>query len=304
MSGEPKTYLEELAERVDPELVATLEQFGRTIAERSAQERETTPERKSAQVIQLPLWPEPVRGMPNPALRAALFAAIQGKDRRFINGETIAAVQGITIRFKGEQLNQEDLEVCATAYHLARMHPLGDTIHTTAHAFLKLLGRKTGKSQHVQLHQSLFRLMQPLEIETKRYQYNGALVMKGVKDKETRHYVIKINRDLEPLFRQGWTGLDWEQRQKLRGKPLALWLHGFYATHAQPHPYKVETLRELSGSQTTTLYKFRQNLRRALAEVEAVGAIQGYEIDATDLVHIHKMKAIGSHQKNRKRHEK
>lgn len=251
-----------------------------------------------AKVIQLPLWPEPVRGLPNPVLRAALFAAIQGKNRRFINGETVAAVQGITIRFKGEQLNQEDLEVCAAAYHLARLHPLGDTVHTTAHGFLKLLGRKTGKSQHVQLYQSFFRLMQPLEIETQRYQYGGALVMEGVKDKETRHYVIKINPKLAPLFGQGWTGLDWEQRQRLRGKPLALWLHGFYATHDDPYPYKVETLRTLSGGHTATLYKFRQNLRRALAELEDVGAIQGYEIDATDLVHIRKAKTISSPPKN------
>jgi len=115
----------------------------------------------TAEVIQLPLWPEPVRGMPNPVLRAALFAAIQGKDRRFLNDENLAAVQGVIIRFKGEQMNQEDLDVCSAVYHLARMHPLGDIVHTSAHGFLKLLGRKTGKSQHVQLHRSFRRLMQP-----------------------------------------------------------------------------------------------------------------------------------------------
>jgi hypothetical protein len=32
-----------------------------------------------AEVIQLPLWPDPVRGAPNSFLRSALFAAIQGK---------------------------------------------------------------------------------------------------------------------------------------------------------------------------------------------------------------------------------
>ena len=146
--------------------------------------------------------------------------------------------------------------------------------------------------------------MQPLEIETKRYQYGGALIMKGVKDKETRHYVLKVNPELEPLFRQGWTGIDWQQRQNLRGKPLALWLHSFYASHAQPHPYKVETLRELCGSQAKTLRSFRQQLREALDHVQIVGAIEGYEIDTADLVHIRKTKAITSHQKNLKRYEK
>lgn len=31
-----------------------------------------------------------------------------------------------------------------------------------------------------------------------------------------------------------WTQIDWEQRQRLRGKPLASWLHSFYASHAEP----------------------------------------------------------------------
>lgn len=285
-------HIEARSTRVDPEARAVLEKW----KGRGGKEAEP----KTAEVIQLPLWPEPVRGMPNPVLRAALFAAIQSKDRRFLNDENLAAVQGIIIRFKGEQMNQEDLDVCSAVYHLARMHPLGDTVHTSAYGFLKLLGRKTGKSQHVQLHQSFRRLMQPLEIETKRYQYGGALVTQGVKDKDTRHYVLKINRELEPLFRQGWTGIDWQQRQKLRGKPLALWLHGFYASHGQPHPYKVETVRELCGSQAKTLYSFRQQLREALAHVQTVGAIQGHEIDAADLVHIYKVKALTNYRKSRK----
>jgi hypothetical protein len=35
-----------------------------------------------ARVIQLPLWPEATRGTPNSFLRGALFAAIQGKERK------------------------------------------------------------------------------------------------------------------------------------------------------------------------------------------------------------------------------
>lgn len=212
-----------------------------------------------AKVIQFPLWPEPVRGMPNPALRSALFSAVQSKDRRFINYELIAAVDGVEIRFKGEQLNQEDLEVCAQVFHLARIHPLGDTCHTAAHALLKSLGRHTGNSEHKQIHQSFLRLQaHSVEIKAGRYTYFGSLIMKGVKDDLTRHYLIKINPDLAPLFNNGWTGLDAWQRRTLRGKPLALWLHAFYASHAQPYPYKVATLRDLCGSRAKTLRSFRQ----------------------------------------------
>ncbi|MBV9305903.1 MAG: hypothetical protein JOZ45_07180 [Acidobacteriaceae bacterium] len=284
-------------QRIDAELARALENLGRAVkANPHSEAAETKP---PAKIIQLPFWPEPVRGMPNPALRSALFSAIRSKDRRFIDHELISAVDGIEIRFTGKQLNQEDLDVCAQVFHLARLHPVGDTCHTSAHGLLKALGRHTGNSEHRQLHRSLLRLQaHGVEIKTGRHTYFGSLVMEGIKDDLTRRYIIKVNPKLAPLFHNGWTALDAEQRRKLLGKPLALWLHAFYASHEKPYPYKVETLRSLSGSRTTELYKFRQSLRRALDELKATGAIALWEIDAADLVRVHKVPTIT--QKSRK----
>jgi TrfA protein len=288
-------------ERIDAELTRAIESLGRAIKDNLRIE-EPEPEKKlPAKVIQLPLWPEPKRGMPNPALRSALFSAVQSKDRRFINHELIAAVNGIEVRFKGEQLNQEELEVCAQVFHLARLHPLGNICHTSAHGLLKALGRSTGKTNHEQLHASLIRLQQPLEIKIGRLNYSGSLVEKAVKDEHTRHYVITVNADLAALFRNGWTALDAEERRKLRGKPLALWLDAFYATHEEPYPYKVETLRDLSGSGTERLRRFREALRRALADLQATGAIASWDIDPeNDLVYVHKVPTITCRRKLRK----
>ena len=105
--------------------------------------------RGPAKVIQLPLWPEPKRGAPNAVLRGALFAAVQGKDRQYMHRqELIAAQDGITIRYTGEQLDQADLDVWEQALHLARTQALGTECYFTAHGFLKALGRQTGKSGH------------------------------------------------------------------------------------------------------------------------------------------------------------
>ena len=62
--------------------------------------------------------------------------------------------------------------------------------------------------------------------------------------------VLEINPKLARVLRPApsWTQIDWEQRQLLRNKPLALWLHGFYASHATPHALTVEYLHKLSGS--------------------------------------------------------
>jgi hypothetical protein len=280
---------------IDPELAKVLDSFGARIAAREGAEGQPPLEPKptKAKIYQFPIWPEPVRGMPNPALRSALFAAVQSKNRRFINGELLAAVAGIELRFKGEQLNQEDLDVCAELFHLARLHPLGDTCHTSAHGLLKALRRHTGYSEHLQLHKSIWRLQaHGLEIRAGTHTYFGSLIMEGVKDDLTRHYLIKVNPKLAPLVIAGWTGLDVEQRQSLRGKSLALWLHAFYASHEKPYSYSVAKLRELCGSRDKTLYSFRQKLRRALNELRATDAITEWEIGKADLVDVHKQRTI------------
>jgi hypothetical protein len=111
----PKPDLESLyAEIPDPELKGTLERLGAVIAK-----REPEPERKAvAKVIQLPLWPEAKRGVPNDILRSALFAAIQGKGREYVKQHMIAAYDGVKIKYTGEQLDQSDLDVWEQILHL------------------------------------------------------------------------------------------------------------------------------------------------------------------------------------------
>ena len=243
--------------------------------------------RPPAKVIQLPLWPEPKRGAPNAVLRGALFAAIQGKTRQSgLSEQLIATQDGITIRYTGAQLDQADLDVWEQALHLVRTQALGTECHFTEKGFLKALGRQTGKSDRTWLRSAISRLtVATVEISNGRVTYGGSLVSFS-RDEDTGHTVLEINPKLARFFSPTrWTQIDWEQRQQLRGKPLALWLHGFYASHAAPHPLRVAYLHKLSGSQTKQLKHFKQNLVRALRDLEAVGAIQAFEI-RDELVHV------------------
>ena len=243
--------------------------------------------RGPAKVIQLPLWPEPKRGAPNVVLRGALFAAIQGKGRTaMLRKELIAAQRGITIRYTGWQLDQSDLDVWEQALHLARTQALGTQCRFTEKGFLKALGRQTGKSDREWLRSAFARLTATaVEISDGRRTYGGNL-LEFYRDEDTGRTVLEINPKLAALYgRTQWTQIDWEQRQWLRGKPLALWLHGFYASHAAPHPLSVAYLHKLSGSQTKQLWKFKQNLTQALRYLEAAGAIRGFTIK-DDLVHV------------------
>jgi hypothetical protein len=283
------------------DLAEVVESLHRTLEVRKEAATPDTPQnapKPPAQIVQFPLWPELVRACPNSFLRSALFPAIHSKDRCFINDELLASCEGIEIRFKGEQLNQEDLDLCSLLFHLGRLHPLGDTCHFTAYAMLKALGRAKGSREYQDLHQSIRRLGQQVEIKIGRYRYFGAFVLKGIRDDITRHYNIKLNPDLVGLFAHGWTALEWKQRQELRGKHLALWLQGYYASHAAPVSVKVETLRAWSGSKTKDLYKFRQNLRAALDQLKKFGVIAAWRIDRkTDLVTVERGYAISTSQR-------
>ena len=258
--------------------------------------KELASEREAAQVAQLPLWPELRRGTPNSFIRSALFAAIQSKDRVFLKEATLASQQGITVKFTGEQLNQEDLSVWEALAHLARQHPLGHLFEFTAHNLLKSLGMHTGLSQHKQLHSTIIRLTAcAVEISHDGKTYFGPLVKSGLKNELTSHYRIELNRELIRLFGENqWTALDWQQRQALRGKHLAQALHAFYSSHRHPFPLKLTTLRSYVGSKNFQKAGFKVKLRAALDELVKVRFLSGYAING-DIVRVDRsMAQIGA----------
>ncbi len=230
------------------------------------------PEKTSAEVIHLPMWAEATRGTPNSFLRGALFAAIHGKEREYLKRQILASRDGIKIRFTGMQLDQSDLDVWEEAAELARSHPLGNVCQFSMHGFLKALGRDTGKSQHEWLKEVFSRLMSSgVEITHGRYTYGGSM-LEFTHDDKAGIYVLRLNPNILALYKAGWTGIDRETRQKLRRKPLALWLHGYLSSDAENYDTKVETLHRLSGSTTKELFHFKANLKAALADLETATA--------------------------------
>jgi TrfA protein len=255
------------------------------LAERCKRMQAISREREENGVVQLPLWQEQKRGTPNTFLRSALFAAIQSKDRVFIKETLLFSQQGITVKFTGEQLNQEDLDVWEALVHLARKHPLGTECSFTAHSILKMLGLDTGGCQHERLHSAIIRLTAcAVEIKHEGVKYFGSLIESGVKDEVTSHYVISINRKLNRLFGDHqWTAIDWEQRLLLKGKPLAQALQAYFSSHERPYAVNLSTLQQLTGSRNTQPADFKRKVRAALDALVKIGFLEHYSIE-TDLV--------------------
>jgi len=243
-------------------------------------------------VVRLPTWPDEARGVPNIALRSALFGAVRRGPRRYLKSERMASVEGMEILYTGERLDQGDLDVWEAVLHFIRQQELGRECRFTAYAMLKMLGKADTVRNREILHQRLLRLRaNAVEVRCGRFIYIGGLIDEAFKDEKTHEYVVVANPRIKVLFeRDQFTLVDWAVRLELAGHPLAQWLHGFYASHAKPYAYSVAKLHELCGSEAADLSDWKtKELRKSLDLVctacEKHGQTFRSEI-RDDLVHV------------------
>jgi len=256
-------------------------EIGGKLVQQLARLRTAAHEREATAVIQLPLWPEAKRGTPNSLIRSALFSAIQSKDRQFLKEVTLASQDGITVRYTGQQLNQEDLTLWETLVHLAKAHPLGNVCAFTAHGILKALGLPTGGEQHRQLHSAIIRLTAcAVQVTHEGKTYFGPLIKSGAKDELTSHYAIELNRELIRLYGETqWTAIDWKQRRQLGRKPLAQALHAYFSSHRAPFVVTLTFLQKITGSRNSQAASFKRQCKAALEELVKLGFLASYQMD-------------------------
>lgn len=275
------------------ELKARVAKVQEQAKQRAEEESKAPAAMRSAKVVKLPLWPDAVRAVPNGFLRSALFGAIAKGRRRFIKGEEVAALDGITIRYTGESLDQGDLDAWETILHAVRLQALGRECRLTSYALLKALGKTDSGKNRATLQTRVERLRaNAITMKQGRFSFIGGLIDEAYKDEETQEWVIVVNPKLRDLFAADqFTQVDWAVRHALDGHQLAQWLHGFYASHAEPYPVKVETLHKLCGSETERMDHFREKLRKALDALTEASKTQGQHFRyyiAGDLVYVEK----------------
>jgi hypothetical protein len=231
---------------------------------------------------QLPLWPEAVRGVPNCALRSALFAvSSKNEKRQYCERLKIPAPEGLDIIFTGVRLDQGDLTVLEELLHFAREESLGMRFRISASRLLRALGQTDGGNNISLLNRRLSRMKATgIDINLGKIRYEGSLIDEVFRAQNNKEFIITLNPNLARLFEADqYTQISVLIRNELTGKPLAQWLHGYYSSHARPYPITVEKLQLFCGSKAK--FDFRKTLRKALAEVSRAHELHGKNFTAT-----------------------
>ena len=278
---------------MDPILEQKLASLGEHIKQRT-RERQA---QAQAQALEVPAtalvvpfshpWAEAVRACPLAMLRSALFGVVRRGRRQYLDNVEIAAWPGVSIRYTGQRLDQADLDVWMLAVHLFRQQGLGGRLHLSAYTLLQALGRCTeGEHHYSRLKKSFTRMIAcAVEVSVGRYSYVGNLIHEFWLEKETGDYVLSINPQLASLFKDGYSLIEWEQRQTLGEKDLAKWLLGYVSTHQatvlKPHRIGLDKLQRLCGAEMEAK-DFKRWAKRYMDEIKALEAIAAWHFMGTD----------------------
>lgn len=239
-----------------------------------------------------PGWSEDKRGMSKSLARSALFSV---RDKRLAreryDNAIMATLEGVEIRYSGEELRQDDHDVFMQMCHLARDEKIGEEVNITGAQALDGLGWGRSNDAYDRLRACYKRMLEGTVYVTASrnkamVRLYGAHLFATVGaevenvtsiDSLGARWTIKLNAELANIINGSeMTLIKWAADQKM--SPLAKFLHRFFATHEKPFEYKAETLHRLCGSKQANMATFRQNLKRALNEVQEAGYIKSHSM--------------------------
>lgn len=223
--------------------------------------------------LPLPFVNDNQRAMPHIMMRTRLFG-IQRVNKNDPVTEIVMRFGRWTLRYKGDKLEQNDLDVWAELVY--RCQTSGEwNFNFTAGEFLKSIGKPEIPHYYDWLRESITRLTFGLveisvEVNGQKFQMVHNMVHKSDSLNKT-NYRISLDPEIGKLFAaKHFVRLDMDQRRKLGQSTLAKWIHGFYSTHKDPYPITIDTLMVQCGAEFSNKKSFKQKLSIALKRVSEV----------------------------------
>ena len=247
----------------------------------------------TAKILQLPLWADAVRCLPNEIVRSALFNARNHKQpRAYLKEAEIAVIGGGRIKFTGQELRQNDQTVWLQLIHLAKSQPIGEIVEFTPYSFCKSVGWKATGGDYIRLRECLTRMQATaLSVYSDRLKEGVSLSMipefrwQDGKGRTLSRYQVQVAPKLVELFGDvHYTQVEWEQRLALPAG-IATWMHGYYASHKKPYSIKIDTLKD--GAKLTTINNShaKRLIKNALKQLVIVGFLESFDI-IDELIHV------------------
>lgn len=258
-----------------------------------------TPARKKPRATQqvgekghLPfIWGDATRALPSAYVRSGLFTVNrygEGTARPRRDRALIASQKNISMYVTGEETNVFDRDVLMQLLQYQRRHPIGQRFCFSARQVLGDLGKPVnGRNISIlirsieRLHETHVRLEQ-LDPRGGRFG-TFTLVTEFYRDESDggnqQNWIISFNETVADLLgRDEQTRLIWGQSQMLRSL-LAKWLHGYFASHAQPHAVTTSFLQKLTCSDIEELKRFRSAVKEALDELVEAKFLASWSYD-------------------------
>jgi hypothetical protein len=244
----------------------------------------------------LPIKPDSYYLVPSEILRSSLFNSSGSKhckqqNNSIVNNIELSSQKGINIRFSGYLLRQNEMDVWVECLDLLIQKNTTNKIEFKASAFLKKINRNATTPSKEWLFSALNKLIEAkVNIETKSTKFSGKLLKGYFINKSTKTICVYFDSKISILFKvKNCTKISKNQRRKLQKKSLSKWLHSYYLSHTNPHPVKIKTIMEYSGSYSQDERYFKKTLKSAIRDLAFVTRWRIY-IDENDLLNCNKKK--------------
>ena len=216
-----------------------------------------------------PKWTNITGAIPNLFLRSAIFGI--GNSKKLLIRKRISGPAGFEIFVTGSKLTVNDLRYLDVLFQLANSE---NTCRFTPYSFLKRM-QKTDTGENYKALKIFFSRVMANSIEIidrngTNQGYEGSIVVDKKTNENTGDTIVMLNPQLRQFFQKNsFTLLNMQIASEIRNHQLAFWLFGYYSTHAQPFPLKVQTIHELCGSESENIETFTQCLKRALGKIKS-----------------------------------
>lgn len=251
--------------------------------------KEKSPSKLAADqnVNQFSLWPkelfeipENVRAGPNVIMRSAIFTIRSKREKRAsIQNKIIYSPKNLEIMFTGIELSVQDDElVWLQVIELAKHQEAETWVNFTSGELCKYIGWGANGTYYQKIHDCLIRL-KATAIQIRKKSENKGKAFSMVSDYEwsDKYHRVKIPAVVQTLFANNeFSYLQWQQYRKL--SPIAKKIYAYAVSHTDPNGLLLETVKRICDSHVKQPYKWKQQVKKACAELEISKLIRVAEI--------------------------